>query len=146
MEGVCRVLRIPVGATGGVSNPGVVVSAMAGANIKGMIYYIKHFKRIGRTCTHIDVELSKVRAMYHQRDMEEVQNYPKVVPTANPRDWPKTLKILEEYIRGFCGVYGKPLIYGLMYDFIALVAASDPMYRTNGSEYFTHNEEMITQG
>ena len=31
-------------------------------------------------------------------------------------------------------------------DFISPVAADDPTYRDNGSEYFTHDEEMIAQG
>ena len=92
VEGLLLVLRRPGGTTGCVSNTGVAVSAMAEANLQGMIYYIKHFKRIWRTCTHVDVELSKVRTMYHQRDMEEVHKYPKVVPTVNTRDWLKTLK------------------------------------------------------
>ena len=30
-------------------------------------------------------------------------------------------------------------------DLIAPVAAHDTTYRTNGSEYFTHNKEMISQ-
>ena len=76
VEGICRVIRRPVGTTGGVSNPGVAVSEMAEANLQRMIYYINHFKRIGRTCTHADAELSKVRAMYHQRDMEESHKEP----------------------------------------------------------------------
>ena len=29
---------------------------------------------------------------------------------------------------------------------ISPVSASDPTYRANGSEYFTHDEEMIAQG
>ena len=91
-----------------------------------MIYYIKHLKSIGRTCTHVDFELSKVRVVYHQQDMEEAHKDPEVVPTVNPRDWPKTLETVEEYIRRFCGVGGQPLSYGLRYDFIAPVAASDP--------------------
>ena len=47
------------------------MSVMDEANLQGMIYYIKHIKRIGRICTHDDVELAKVRAMYNQGDMEE---------------------------------------------------------------------------
>ena len=38
VEGLCRVLRGPGGTTGGVSNPGVAVSAMAEANLQGIIY------------------------------------------------------------------------------------------------------------
>ena len=63
VEHLCRVLRRPGGNAGGVSNPGVAVSAISEANLQGMIYYIKHFKRIGRTCTHADVELSKFSAI-----------------------------------------------------------------------------------
>ena len=83
----------------GVSNPGVEVSAMDKANLQGMIYYIKHFKRIGRMCTYTDVELSKFCTIYHQRDVEEVHKYLKVVPNFNPRDCPKTLKTMKDYIR-----------------------------------------------
>ena len=84
--------------------------------------------------------------MYHQRDMEEAQKDPEVVLPVNPRDWPKTLETMEEYIRLFCGVDGQPLRYGLMDDLIDPVAANDPTYRNNGIEYFTHDEEMIARG
>ena len=53
---------------------------------------------------------------------------------------------MEDYIRGFYGVDGQPLSYGLREDLIAPVAASDPTYRANGSDYFTHDEEMIARG
>ena len=84
-----------------MSNPGVVVSSMAEANLQGIIYHIFHFKSIGRTYTHADVELAKVRAIYHQRDMEEVHKDPAVVPAVNPKYWPNTLEAVEECIRGF---------------------------------------------
>ena len=71
VESLCQVLRRPGGTTGGVTNTRVAVSAIDEANLQVMIYYIKHFKRIGCTCTHADVQISKVGAMYHQQDMEE---------------------------------------------------------------------------
>ena len=58
VEGLCLVPKISVGTTGEVYNPGVAVSAIAEANLQGMIYFIKHFKSIGPTCTQVDVELS----------------------------------------------------------------------------------------
>ena len=97
-------------------------------------------------CTHADVELFEFRAMYNQRDMEEDHKDPEVVPTIYPREWPKTLGTVEDYIIGFHGVYGQPLRYGLREDLIATVAAHDTTYRDNLSRYFTHNEEMIAQG
>ena len=36
-----------------------------------------------------------------------------------------------------------PISYGLRDDLIAPVFASDPMYRANGSKYFTYDEKMI---
>ena len=84
-----------------VSNDGVAVSEMALANLQVMIYYIKHFKRIGCTYTHVNVELDKVRAMYHHRDMEEAHKDQEVVPTVNPKCWIDYFETVEEYIRGF---------------------------------------------
>ena len=76
--------------------------------------------------------------------MEESHKDPKVVPTIDPRHWPKTLETVEEYIRVFCGVDGQSLSYGLRDDLIAPVAAIDPTYRDNEREYFTHNKDMIS--
>ena len=84
--------------------------------------------------------------MYHQRDMEKSHKDPKVVPTVDTRDWPNTLKTVEEYIREFQRVNGQTLIYGLRDDLIALGAASDPTYCANGIKNFTHDEDMITRG
>ena len=53
---------------------------------------------------------------------------------------------MEEYIRGFSGLDGQPLIYGLRDDLIGPVAASDPTYCDHGSKYFTHDEKMISRG
>ena len=69
VEGLCRVPQEPGGTIGGVSNTGVVFLAMAEENLQGMICYIKNFKRIGSTCTHANVEITKVGAMYNQRYM-----------------------------------------------------------------------------
>ena len=76
VEGLYRVLQSPGGNTGDVSNPGVEVSAVPEVNLQGIIYYIKIINRIGHTCTHADVDLAKVRAMYFQRDIEEAHKDP----------------------------------------------------------------------
>ena len=69
-----------------------------------------------------------------------------MVPTVDPKDWPKTLETAEEYIVGFQIVDGQPLSYGLRDDLIPPVAVNDPTQRANGSKYFTHYEEMIAHG
>ena len=127
-----------------MSNPGDEVSATDELNLQGMIYYIKTFKSIGRTCTHADVKLTKVRAMHHQRYMEESHKDPEVVPTVDPKDWTKTLETVEDFIKEFQVEDGKPLSYRFSDDFIAPDAATDITYRTNGSKYFTHDEEIIS--
>ena len=53
---------------------------------------------------------------------------------------------MEEYIRGFLVKYVQPLSYLLRDDLIAPVSASDPMYLSNGSKYFTHYDEMVAHG
>ena len=76
MDGLCWVLQSSGETTVVVYNPGVTVSEMAGAKQQEMIYYIKPVKRIGRTCTHADVDLDKVSSMYHKDYMEEVHKDP----------------------------------------------------------------------
>ena len=65
VKGLYQVILRPGGNTGDVSNPGITVSEIAEEKPQGNIYYIKKFKRIERTCTHVDVDLAKVRAIYH---------------------------------------------------------------------------------
>ena len=89
---------------------------------------------------HADVDISKVRTINHQQEMEESHKNPEVVPTIAPKDYPKTLEMMEEYIRIFSGVDGQTLIYGLRDNLEHPAAASNPTYRTNGSKYFTHDE------
>ena len=78
--------------------------------------------------------------------MEEGNKEIEVVPNINSKDWPKSLEMMEYYVRGFQGVYGQPLSYGLRYDLEPLAASSDPTHRANISEYFTYDQEMIVRG
>ena len=66
--------------------------------------------------------------------MGEAHKDPEVVPTVVPMDCPKTLEKVEEYTRGFCGVDGQPLSYGLRDNLIAPVAENNTAYRANGSD------------
>ena len=53
---------------------------------------------------------------------------------------------MEDYIRVFLVVDGKPLSYGLRDSFEPNGAIRDPTHRANNSEYFTHDEEIIARG
>ena len=143
VEVLCKVLRRPGGTTAaGVANHGVSVSAMAETNLSGMVYFIKHRQRIGRTCEFADVLLPAVRRLYSQRDMEEAQKDPQEIPTVDTRDWPSTLEAVVAYIDGHRGVDNHPLGYVIRDQLIPTAAADDPTVRAAGSTYFTHDEEL----
>ena len=95
VEGLFRVILRPGGTTCVVSNNGASVSAITESNPQGMIYYINFFKKIGCTCTHANVDIYKVHAMYHQPDMEEAHKDPEVVLTVYPKYWTKTLETVH---------------------------------------------------
>ena len=79
-------------------------------------------------------------------NMEETHKDQEFLPTVDPKDWPKTLEMMEEYIRGFWVVYGKLRSYVLRDDLEPPATASDNMHHTNGSKNLTHDEEMIAHG
>ena len=54
--------------------------------------------------------------------------------------------MVEDYIRGFRGVIGKPLSYELRDNLIPPAAARDTTHHSNASKYLTHDEEMIACG
>ena len=91
VKGLCQVLQRTGGNTGVVYNPWFEVSEMAEANLQGMIYFIKNFKRVGRICTHANVDLAKVRTIYHQRHMEYSHKEPQGVPTIDTKGRTNTL-------------------------------------------------------
>ena len=68
-----------------------------------------------------------------------------MVRTVEPKDWHKTLETAEEYFRGIQRVDRQHLSYRLRDYLIHPVAKNDPMHRSNGIKYFTHNEENITR-
>ena len=69
VEGLCQVLRNPGGTIWVLSNNWITVSGIDEARLQGIIYYIKYFKRIGRTCMHADFDPAKFRVIYHRQGM-----------------------------------------------------------------------------
>ena len=88
---ICRVVRKPGGG-----DDGKAVSAIAEANLKTMVYYIKHQARISRTVNFASVTLQKVRKLKRQQELEKKHEDPEVRPDIDPKNWPKTLESVIE--------------------------------------------------
>ena len=134
--GFCEDLE---GLQGGGSNTWVVVSAMDEANLQGMIYYIKHFKRIGHTFKHANVELAKVPQFItngtRKKHTMTQKLYPPPIQRIGPIRWKRWKSKSENF-----EVDEQPISYGLRNNLEPPAATSDPKYRANGSEYFTDDE------
>ena len=104
VEGHFQVLQRPGGTAGVVSNPGVEVSAMDEANLQRMIYYIKSFNSICRTCTHADFDLTNLSSAWHGGSSQ--------VPSSGIDHWPKGLA--QEFGNG-----GR-VLWGYRYPYLTL--------------------------
>ena len=138
---ICRVVRKPGGG-----DDGKAVSAIAEANLKTMVYYIKHQARISRTVNFASVTLPKVRKLKRQQELEKKHEDPGVRPDIDPKNWPKTLESVIEWFGGFRGVDDHPLSYVVRDVLTVPTMGSDPTMGAVGSEYTTHDQECIKRG
>ena len=147
IETLCRVIRRPGGTNAaGNANPGISVSAMAEANLKRMIYELRHVARCSRTIVWGDITLVSTRKLVRQAEMEGSHRDPVALPTIEPKNWPKTFEAIDEYFRGLRGCKGHPLSYCLRTDLVPAAAAVDPATGVVGSAYISHDDEMIARG
>lgn len=138
---ICRVVRKPGGR-----DDGQAVSAIAEANLKSMVYYIKHQDRISRTANFAGVTVPKVRKLKRQQELEKKHEDPEVRPDIDPKNWPKTLESVIEWFGGFRGVDNHPLSYVVRDDLEVPTMGGDPTMGTAGSKYTTHDQELIKRG
>lgn len=141
VETLARVLRKPGGGGAGVK-----VSAQAEENLQGMVYLIRHHKRVCRTVDFADVTLDKVLKLERQREFEAAHTNPSSEPTIDSKDWPKTMELVVEWIGGFRGVDGHPLSYVIRDLLVPPGQNSDPTVGEANSEYLTYDEELIARG
>lgn len=94
-----------------VPNPGVNVAMRAEISLKLMAYYLRHAVRVQRTVTAPDITLERIRSLRGLRDTEEAHEDPTEMPTINPKNWPKTMKAIEDYLTTYLGETGIPLAY-----------------------------------
>ena len=101
IETLCRVIRRPGGVNAARNaNPGISVSALAEANLKRMIYKLRHAACYSRPIIWTDITLVSTLKLVRQAEMGESHKDPVTLPTIESKKWPKTFKAINEYFRG----------------------------------------------
>ena len=112
IETLCRVIRRPGGTNAaGNANPGISVLAMAEANLKRMIYELRHVARCSWPIVWGDITLVSTHKLVRQAEMEDSHKDLVTLPTIKPKNWLKTFEAINKYFRGLRGCKGHPLSY-----------------------------------
>ena len=76
------------------------------------MYFLRHQQRVSRPVPIGSVTLNAVRALRVTKEAEEKHKNPTVLPKIDPKDWPKTINGIQDYLRGYLlGSTGIPLGY-----------------------------------
>ena len=113
VESLCKVVRHPggtvpnpqadmVGQAPTLPNPGIPVSLRAENNLKLACHFLRFRERTSRDVQAADITLDNVRALHEHKDWEE-DHEDVESPTINPRDWPRTIEAIEEWLKGCLG-------------------------------------------
>jgi hypothetical protein len=87
IETLCRVIRRPGGINAaGNMNQGISVLAMAEANIKRMIYQLRHVVCCSRPIVWADITLVSMRRLAAQAEMEASHKDPVSLPIMDPKN------------------------------------------------------------
>ena len=113
IENMCKIIRRPGGINPitNVANLGLKVSLRAKNKLKLSRFFLKHKTRTVRVSVPTDIMLDSVRILPDIKDSEKEHTDPLVSLAIDAKNWPKTMDILEEYLRGRIVVKGVPLYY-----------------------------------
>ena len=121
IESLCKVIHRPggtlpppAGAAAGaaqIPNPGVQVNLRAAMNLKLLSFHLRHQVRVSGTVAVASVTLETIRTIRELREFESTYNNPNELPVINPKDWPKTMEAIDEYLRSVLGKRKIPLAY-----------------------------------
>jgi hypothetical protein len=92
-------------------NNGIPVSIRAVANIKLLVYYLKHMERVHSEPIPSAINLVLVCSYRDQQRHEVGSKKTPEEPDINEKDWPSTLEKIREYIASQYGVTGATLDY-----------------------------------
>ncbi len=107
-------------------NQGISVLAMAKANLKCMIYNLRHVTCCSWPIVWGDITLVRVQRLLAKAEMEASHKDPSTLPTIEAKNWPKTFKAINEYLQGLRGCKGHPLSYVFCVNLITTAHAMDP--------------------
>ena len=108
-----------------IPNPGIAVSMVAENNLKLCSYFLHFQDRTSRTVAAAGNDRDAVRALKDYKLWEETHEDVEA-PEINPRDWPRTIEAIEEWLRGHLGVTKIPLAYVVREEIEVLPEADDP--------------------
>lgn len=107
VDDICKLLRRTKADGGG----GTAVGTQSVHNLKLMIYWLNHRHRTSQPVQPEDVTLAVIRLVRPIREAEEAHVNLTSMPSINEKDWPKTMELVQEYLRGQMGKDGIPLAY-----------------------------------
>ena len=121
VEHLCKVTRRPGGTVANpqaavagqpptIPNPGIAVSLRAENNLKLMCYFLRYKQRTSRVLAAAEITLDNVRAYHAHKDWED-EHEDTEAPEINPRNWPRTIDAIKNWLRGCLGVSKIPLAY-----------------------------------
>ena len=137
-----KLIRRPGGTVGAgaaaVPNPGIQVNARAENNLKLTAFYLCHQVRTSHVVTPVSITLENIRSIRELCDYESTWKASDEVPTINPKDWPKSMESIYEYLRSYLGDKKIPLAY------VVRKATDVPTTDPEGG-YATVQDEMIAR-
>jgi hypothetical protein len=92
-------------------NNGIPISIMAEANLKPVVYYLKHMERVQREPLPSAINLLLVRSYRDQHRHEVGFKKTAEEPQINEKDWTRTLEKIMDYLASQYGVTGAILDY-----------------------------------
>jgi hypothetical protein len=113
-----------------------------------MCYYVKHMQdRVDRDITFPSVTLAAVKRLKAQQLLEQTHKDPTITPTIDFKNWPKTMDVLDQWVRGHRGVDGSSLGYVIRKstNLFPPAAADDPPMGAGESTYMSHDDEVVAR-
>jgi hypothetical protein len=104
----------------------IPVSIRAVANLKLLVYYLKHMERVHREPVPNAINLLLVRSYREQHRHEFGFKNTAEEPEINKKDWPRTLEKIREYLASQYGVTGATLDYVVRAEIAVKPEEEDP--------------------
>jgi hypothetical protein len=147
IDTLCRMIRWPGGinAAGNV-NHGISILAIAEANMKRMIYQLRHVVHCSWPIVWADITLVSMHRLAAQAEMEASHKDPVSLPIMVPKNRPKNFEAIDEFFRAYRGIQGHPAKYVYRTELLPAAAGLNPAAGVVGSAYFTQDDKLIVRG